>query len=204
RGDAREDGATRHERGGARVRRRARGTRRRAPRGRPVEQRRVQDVDLAHQPRTVRQRGDVPGCRARRVRVRGALRERADDRRAAAREAAGTAVEARGHGDAARERAPAAATRGAPRRTARYSAGARDRDGEVRREPRREVRVRRGDPAPRRLRVSREYPVERAYRDIRGLCIGAGTVEIQRNFIGSNVVKGATTVSAGWRNPLVG
>jgi alkylation response protein AidB-like acyl-CoA dehydrogenase len=51
---------------------------------------------------------------------------------------------------------------------------------------------------------SREYPVERSYRDIRGLCIGAGTVEIQRNFIGSNVVKGATTVSAGWRNPLVG
>ncbi len=51
---------------------------------------------------------------------------------------------------------------------------------------------------------SREYPVERAYRDIRGLCIGAGTVEIQRNFIGSNVAKGATTVSAGWRNPLVG
>jgi alkylation response protein AidB-like acyl-CoA dehydrogenase len=51
---------------------------------------------------------------------------------------------------------------------------------------------------------SREYPVERSYRDIRGLCIGAGTVEIQRNFIGANVVKGATTVSAGWRNPLVG
>jgi alkylation response protein AidB-like acyl-CoA dehydrogenase len=51
---------------------------------------------------------------------------------------------------------------------------------------------------------SREYPVERAYRDIRGLCIGAGTVEIQRNFIGSNVARGATTVSAGWRNPLIG
>ena len=32
---------------------------------------------------------------------------------------------------------------------------------------------------------SREYPVERVYRDIRGLCIGAGTVEIQRNFVGS-------------------
>jgi hypothetical protein len=29
-------------------------------------------------------------------------------------------------------------------------------------------------------------------------------VEIQRNFIGSNVAKGATTVSAGWRNPLIG
>ena len=34
---------------------------------------------------------------------------------------------------------------------------------------------------------SREYPLERAYRDIRGLCIGAGTVEAQRNYIGSSV-----------------
>ena len=51
---------------------------------------------------------------------------------------------------------------------------------------------------------SREFPVERAYRDIRGLCIGAGTVEIQRNYIGSQVVKGATSVSPGWRNPLAG
>jgi len=51
---------------------------------------------------------------------------------------------------------------------------------------------------------SREYPVERAYRDIRGLCIGAGTVEIQRNYIGSQVVKGATSASPGWRNPLAG
>lgn len=51
---------------------------------------------------------------------------------------------------------------------------------------------------------SREYPVERAYRDIRGLCIGAGTVEIQRNYIGSQVVKGATSTSPGWRNPLAG
>jgi alkylation response protein AidB-like acyl-CoA dehydrogenase len=49
---------------------------------------------------------------------------------------------------------------------------------------------------------SREYPVERAYRDIRGLCIGAGTVEIQRNFIGSQVLRGATSTSAGWRNPI--
>jgi alkylation response protein AidB-like acyl-CoA dehydrogenase len=49
---------------------------------------------------------------------------------------------------------------------------------------------------------SREYPVERAYRDIRGLCIGAGTVEIQRNFIGSQIVRGATPVGAAWRNPL--
>jgi len=49
---------------------------------------------------------------------------------------------------------------------------------------------------------SHEYPVERAYRDIRGLCIGAGTVEAQRNFIGSNVVRGRTTSSPGWRNAL--
>jgi alkylation response protein AidB-like acyl-CoA dehydrogenase len=51
---------------------------------------------------------------------------------------------------------------------------------------------------------SHEYPVERAYRDIRGLCFGAGTVEAQRNFIGSSAVAGRTTVSPGWRNPLEG
>jgi alkylation response protein AidB-like acyl-CoA dehydrogenase len=45
---------------------------------------------------------------------------------------------------------------------------------------------------------SHEYPVERAYRDIRGLCIGAGTVEAQRNFIGSSIVRGRTTTSPGW------
>ena len=50
---------------------------------------------------------------------------------------------------------------------------------------------------------SHEYPVERAYRDIRGLCFGAGTVEAQRNFIGSSVVAGRTTVSPGWMEPLV-
>jgi alkylation response protein AidB-like acyl-CoA dehydrogenase len=50
---------------------------------------------------------------------------------------------------------------------------------------------------------SREFPVERVYRDIRGLCIGAGTIEIQRNFIGSQVLRGATPTSASWRNPLL-
>ncbi len=45
---------------------------------------------------------------------------------------------------------------------------------------------------------SREYPVERVYRDIRGLCIGAGTVEVQRNFIGKNVLDGAKPASQGW------
>jgi alkylation response protein AidB-like acyl-CoA dehydrogenase len=49
---------------------------------------------------------------------------------------------------------------------------------------------------------SREYPVERMYRDIRGLSIGAGTVEVQRNFIGQNVLKGRRTTSPGWRDPL--
>lgn len=46
---------------------------------------------------------------------------------------------------------------------------------------------------------SREYPVERAYRDIRGLCIGAGTVEIQKNLIGRTVLEGATPASDGWK-----
>ncbi|MDQ1520329.1 MAG: hypothetical protein QOI55_1402 [Actinomycetota bacterium] len=47
---------------------------------------------------------------------------------------------------------------------------------------------------------SREYPVERAYRDIRGLCIGAGTVEIQRNLIGTSVLRGQTPASNGWKS----
>jgi alkylation response protein AidB-like acyl-CoA dehydrogenase len=51
---------------------------------------------------------------------------------------------------------------------------------------------------------SREYPLERAYRDIRGLCFGAGTVEAQRNFIGLRVGAGARTGSPGWRDPLAG
>lgn len=45
---------------------------------------------------------------------------------------------------------------------------------------------------------SREYPLERTYRDIRGLCIGAGTVEAQLNYIGSNVARGRSTSSPGW------
>jgi alkylation response protein AidB-like acyl-CoA dehydrogenase len=49
---------------------------------------------------------------------------------------------------------------------------------------------------------SREYPLERAYRDIRGLCIGAGTVEAQRNYIGTAMVRGRTTVSPGWQAPV--
>jgi alkylation response protein AidB-like acyl-CoA dehydrogenase len=51
---------------------------------------------------------------------------------------------------------------------------------------------------------SREYPLERAYRDIRGLCFGAGTVEAQRNYIGLRVAAGARTGSPGWKAPLDG
>ncbi len=46
---------------------------------------------------------------------------------------------------------------------------------------------------------SREYPVERVYRDIRGLCIGAGTIEIQKNFIGTNVLGGTKPSGDAWR-----
>ena len=49
---------------------------------------------------------------------------------------------------------------------------------------------------------SREYPLERAYRDIRGLCIGAGTIEAQRNYIGGSVSRGARSSSPGWISPL--
>src|SRR6476659_10446161 len=50
---------------------------------------------------------------------------------------------------------------------------------------------------------SREYPVERVYRDIRGLCTGAGTVEIQRNFGGTNLLKGRVPSGNAWRTPLI-
>jgi alkylation response protein AidB-like acyl-CoA dehydrogenase len=46
---------------------------------------------------------------------------------------------------------------------------------------------------------SREYPVERAYRDVRGLCIGAGTVEIQRNFIGTALLGGRVPAGPIWK-----
>lgn len=46
---------------------------------------------------------------------------------------------------------------------------------------------------------SREYPVERAYRDVRGLCIGAGTVEIQRNFVGTALLAGRTPLGPWWK-----
>jgi alkylation response protein AidB-like acyl-CoA dehydrogenase len=48
---------------------------------------------------------------------------------------------------------------------------------------------------------SREYAIERAYRDIRGLCIGAGTVEIQRNFIGTALLGGTRPAGDGWKTP---
>jgi alkylation response protein AidB-like acyl-CoA dehydrogenase len=48
---------------------------------------------------------------------------------------------------------------------------------------------------------SREYPVERAYRDIRGLCIGAGTVEIQRNFVGTSLLSGRVPGGPWWKGP---
>ena len=47
---------------------------------------------------------------------------------------------------------------------------------------------------------SREEPVERAFRDIRGLCFGGGTVEIQRNYIGQNVLRGRSPYGPAWRN----
>lgn len=48
---------------------------------------------------------------------------------------------------------------------------------------------------------SREYPVERVYRDVRGLCIGAGTTEIQRNLIGGRLVRGDVPTGGAWVPP---
>jgi alkylation response protein AidB-like acyl-CoA dehydrogenase len=46
---------------------------------------------------------------------------------------------------------------------------------------------------------SREEPVERAYRDVRGLCLGGGTVEIQRNYIGQGLLRGRAPHGPAWR-----
>jgi alkylation response protein AidB-like acyl-CoA dehydrogenase len=46
---------------------------------------------------------------------------------------------------------------------------------------------------------SSEEPVERAYRDVRGLCFGGGTVEIQRNYIGQQVLRGRSPDGPSWR-----
>ena len=43
-------------------------------------------------------------------------------------------------------------------------------------------------------------PSSASYRDIRGLCIGAGTVEIQRNFIGTNLLQGRVPSGNAWRH----
>jgi alkylation response protein AidB-like acyl-CoA dehydrogenase len=51
---------------------------------------------------------------------------------------------------------------------------------------------------------SREHPLERAYRDVRGLCIGAGTIEAQLNYIGANVARGRTTTAPGWIEQQLG
>lgn len=45
---------------------------------------------------------------------------------------------------------------------------------------------------------SREHPLERAYRDIRGLCIGAGTTEIQRNLIATSLLQGTRPAGSAW------
>lgn len=46
---------------------------------------------------------------------------------------------------------------------------------------------------------SREEPLERAYRDIRGLCLGGGTIEIQKNFVGQSLLGGRGPHGPAWR-----
>ncbi|MHB8319518.1 MAG: acyl-CoA dehydrogenase family protein [Acidimicrobiales bacterium] len=46
---------------------------------------------------------------------------------------------------------------------------------------------------------SREEPVERIYRDVRGLCIGGGTVEVLRNFIAQSLLAGNSPEGPAWR-----
>jgi alkylation response protein AidB-like acyl-CoA dehydrogenase len=46
---------------------------------------------------------------------------------------------------------------------------------------------------------SREFPVERAYRDVRGLSFGGGTVEVLKNYVGARVANGEAPHGPSWR-----
>jgi len=46
---------------------------------------------------------------------------------------------------------------------------------------------------------SREEPLERAFRDVRGLCFGGGTIEIQRNYVGAGLLRGKLPYGPAWR-----
>ncbi|MDA8359978.1 MAG: acyl-CoA dehydrogenase family protein [Actinomycetota bacterium] len=46
---------------------------------------------------------------------------------------------------------------------------------------------------------SAEEPLERAFRDVRGLCFGGGTVEIQRNYVGQSLLRGDAPHGPAWR-----
>ncbi|MHB8220785.1 MAG: acyl-CoA dehydrogenase family protein [Acidimicrobiales bacterium] len=46
---------------------------------------------------------------------------------------------------------------------------------------------------------SAEEPLERAFRDVRGLCYGGGTIEIQRNYIGQSLLRGDAPSGPAWR-----
>ena len=153
RGHAREDGAAGHERGRARVRRRAHRARRRARVGRlrvTSESFKTLIAHINHE-----RCGNAAMCVGA---AQGALEYAIgymNDRKVGNRtladfqglqwKIADMAIELEG--------ARLLLQRAAARRPARHSPGARDRAREGGREPRRQARVRRGDPAPRRLRL---------------------------------------------------
>ena len=85
-------------------------------------------------------------------------------------------------------------------RRPRHAAAAGVGHGQDRLQPGGQARLRRGHPAARRLRLQPRVRRSSApIRDIRGLCIGAGTVEIQRNFIGTALLGGRGPPGPGGR-----
>jgi alkylation response protein AidB-like acyl-CoA dehydrogenase len=47
---------------------------------------------------------------------------------------------------------------------------------------------------------SREFPIERTYRDVRGLSFGGGTVEVLKNYVGARIAGGEAPHGPAWRN----
>ena len=116
----------------------------------PVLERAVQAAPLPPQPRAVRQRRHVRGRRPGCARTGRRVHAGPGGRRASHRRPPGAPVEVGRHGRGPRGSPPAAGPGGAPGRTGGHPAGPGDGHGQDRRQPGRQVRVRRGHPDPRR------------------------------------------------------
>ena len=196
-----QDGAAGLHRGRAGLRRRAHRARRRARARGPGGQQRAQDAARPHQPRALRQRRDVRRRRPGGARVRHRPtctigrpgRRRLADLQGLQWKIADAATELEGarlllQRALRARRAPTAPRRRSSRRWPRSPATW----------PPSGCATRRSSSSA-ATATAASTPSSAAYRDIRGLCIGAGTVEIQRNFVGTALLGGKVPAGPWWK-----